>query len=110
MAHRRRINTEEKAKVVASVWGTEIIQFHATLGCLSVSTIFCLVKLSLILVQATKNGAEYICGRVTGFRQTEDNRAGILEPVCSTVFLRVNPSGRKKNLLSSLLRHKESTS
>ena len=57
---------------------------------------FCSVKLSLILVQATKNGAEYICGRVTGFRQTEDNRAGILEPVCSTVFLRVNPSGRKK--------------
>ena len=46
---------------------------------------------------------------MTGFRQTEDNRAGILEPVCSTVFLRVNPSGRKKNLLSSLLRHRESS-
>ena len=60
---------------------------------------FCSVKLSLILVQATKNGAEYICGRVTGFRQTEDNRAGILEPVCSTVFLRVNPSSRKKTSL-----------
>ena len=27
--HRRRINTEEKAKVVASVWGTECIQFLA---------------------------------------------------------------------------------
>ena len=27
--HRRRINTEEKAKVVAAVWGTEFIQFLA---------------------------------------------------------------------------------
>ena len=25
--HRRKINTEKKAKVVASVWGTEFIQF-----------------------------------------------------------------------------------
>ena len=30
-AHRRRIYTEEKAKVVAAVWGTELIQFLATL-------------------------------------------------------------------------------
>ena len=29
--HRRRIKTEEKAKVVAAVWGTELIQFFATL-------------------------------------------------------------------------------
>ena len=29
--HRRRINTEEKAKVVASVWGTELNQFLAAL-------------------------------------------------------------------------------
>ena len=29
--HRRRIKTEEKAKVVAAVWGTELIQFLATL-------------------------------------------------------------------------------
>ena len=28
--HRRRINSEEKAKVVASVWGTEFIPFLAT--------------------------------------------------------------------------------
>ena len=28
---RRRINTEEKAKVVASVWGTELNQFLAAL-------------------------------------------------------------------------------
>ena len=27
--HRRRIQTEEKAKVVAAVWGTAIIQFLA---------------------------------------------------------------------------------
>ena len=27
--HRRRINTEEKAKVIASVWGEELIQFLA---------------------------------------------------------------------------------
>ena len=29
--HRRRITTEEKAKVVASVWGDEFIQFLAAL-------------------------------------------------------------------------------
>ena len=29
---RRRIKTEEKAKVVAAVWGTEFIQFLATLA------------------------------------------------------------------------------
>ena len=27
--HRRRIETEEKAKVVAAVWGTKFIQFFA---------------------------------------------------------------------------------
>ena len=32
--HRRRINTEEKAKVVAAVWGTEFIQFLAALAIL----------------------------------------------------------------------------
>ena len=31
--HRRRINTEEKAKVVAAVKGEECIQFLATLYC-----------------------------------------------------------------------------
>ena len=30
--HRKRIKTEEKAKVVAAVWGTEIIKFFATLA------------------------------------------------------------------------------
>ena len=30
--HRRRIYTDEKAKVVASVWGTEFIQFLTTLA------------------------------------------------------------------------------
>ena len=30
--YRRRIKTEEKAKVVATVWGTELIQFHAELA------------------------------------------------------------------------------
>ena len=30
--HRRRIKTEEKAKVVASVWGKEFIQFLAVLA------------------------------------------------------------------------------
>ena len=30
--HRRRINTGEKAKVVAAVWGTEFIQFLAALA------------------------------------------------------------------------------
>ena len=30
-SHRRRINTEEKAKVVAAVWGIELIQFLAGL-------------------------------------------------------------------------------
>ena len=29
--HRRRIKTEEKARVVAAVWGTELIQFIAAL-------------------------------------------------------------------------------
>ena len=28
--HRRRIKTEEKANVVAAVWGTEFIKFFAT--------------------------------------------------------------------------------
>ena len=31
---RRRINTDEKAKVVAAVWGTEMIQFLAALAIL----------------------------------------------------------------------------
>ena len=30
-SHRRGIKTEEKAKVVAAVWGREFIQFHAAL-------------------------------------------------------------------------------
>ena len=33
-AHRRMMERETKAKVVASVWGTEIIQFLATLSIL----------------------------------------------------------------------------
>ena len=32
--YRRRINTEEKAKVVAAVWGTVFIQFLAALSLL----------------------------------------------------------------------------
>ena len=32
--HRRRIKTEEKAKIVASVWGAEFIQFLAALAVL----------------------------------------------------------------------------
>ena len=32
--HRRRIKTEEKAKVVAPVWGEEFIQFLAVLAIL----------------------------------------------------------------------------
>ena len=32
--HRRKIKTEEKAKVVASVWGAEIVQFLAALAVL----------------------------------------------------------------------------
>ena len=31
LLHRRRIKTEENAKVVAAVWGTEFIQFLAAL-------------------------------------------------------------------------------
>ena len=31
-AHRRRIKKEEKAKVVATVWGTELIQFLVVLA------------------------------------------------------------------------------
>ena len=34
LSHRRRIYTEEKAKVVATVWGTEHIQFLAVLAVL----------------------------------------------------------------------------
>ena len=30
--HRKRIYTEEKAKVVAAVWGTEFIQLFVTLA------------------------------------------------------------------------------
>ena len=32
--HRKRITTEEKPKVVAAVWGTELIQFLAALDIL----------------------------------------------------------------------------
>ena len=32
--HRRRIKTEEKAKVIASVWGEEFIKFLAALAVL----------------------------------------------------------------------------
>ena len=31
LLHRRRIKTEENAKVVAAVWGTEFIKFLAAL-------------------------------------------------------------------------------
>ena len=31
-SHRRRINTEEKAKVVAAAWGTELTPFLAALA------------------------------------------------------------------------------
>ena len=34
MDHRRRTKTEEKAKVVAAVWGTEMMQFLAALAIL----------------------------------------------------------------------------
>ena len=34
VAHRRRMYTEETAKVVAAAWGTECIQFLATLAVL----------------------------------------------------------------------------
>ena len=34
LEHKRKINTEEKAKVVAAVLGTELIQFLATLAIL----------------------------------------------------------------------------
>ena len=34
LAQRRRIKTDEKAKVVAAVWGTELIQFLAALDIL----------------------------------------------------------------------------
>ena len=37
--HRGRINTEEKAKIVAAVWGTEFIQFLAALAILDFRTI-----------------------------------------------------------------------
>ena len=33
--HRRRLKTEEKAKVVAVVWGAELIKFLATLAFLN---------------------------------------------------------------------------
>ena len=32
--HRRRTNTEEKAKVVAAVWGTEFLQFLSVMAVL----------------------------------------------------------------------------
>ena len=35
MLHRRMINTEEKAKVVAAAWGMELIQFLAALAILN---------------------------------------------------------------------------
>ena len=35
LSHRRRIYTEEKAKVVAAVWGTEFIDFLAALALLT---------------------------------------------------------------------------
>ena len=34
LMHRRRIYTEEKGKVVATVWGTEFIKFLAALAIL----------------------------------------------------------------------------
>ena len=35
LQHRRRLKTEEKAKVLAAVWGEEFIQFLAALAVLS---------------------------------------------------------------------------
>ena len=34
LPHRRRIKTEEKAKVVAAAWGAKLIQFLAALAIL----------------------------------------------------------------------------
>ena len=34
--HRRRINTEEKAKVVAALWGAEFVQFLSALAVFTV--------------------------------------------------------------------------
>ena len=34
LAQRRRINTEDKAKVVVAVWGTELIQFLSVIATL----------------------------------------------------------------------------
>ena len=37
--HRRRLSTEEKAKVVAAVWRTELIQFLDTLAVLHLDSL-----------------------------------------------------------------------
>ena len=56
--HRRRINTEENAKVVAAVWGTEFIKFLAALAVLFKYSGEIHPILSIVLVQ---NSSDYIC-------------------------------------------------
>ena len=51
--HRRRINTEEKAKVVAAAWGTECIQFLAALAILHQDS---LKKRIRIITDTLRNG------------------------------------------------------
>ena len=51
--HRRRINTEEKAKVVAAAWGTECIQFLAALAILHQDS---LKKRIRIITATLRNG------------------------------------------------------
>ena len=70
--HRRRIKTDEKAKVVAVVWGTAFIQFNAALAILhqfdlkkAMNLSFSLYRpgaihpiLQIVLVQNSKHGKE----------------------------------------------------
>ena len=47
--HKRRINTEEKAKFVAAVWGTEFIKFFAARKIFCTMTILRIGRFILLL-------------------------------------------------------------
>ena len=62
--HIRRINTEEKAKVIAAVWGTEFIQFLAALTIFnrtnsSFSSNHPVAVLKIVLMQNSQLGKEF---------------------------------------------------
>ena len=66
--HRRRIKTEEKAKVVAAAWGAELIQFLAAVAILHQEDLKNRMKSSLVSMQCCRG-----CGVSAGGNSQEQH-------------------------------------